>query len=174
MAFQEKKSKVLARQWGAGLFLLWSVLHIYVGIAGLIEFLFGTSQSQWKMLLGGAHAPLNAFQFATDAITQNAQSHLFVNFCLDVGGYGVLGLFVAWMIWKHGSWLGYWIGLVVIGLADLSFTFAMVTPGIIRLDWASVSGPIIWFVAVLITPFGLLARGEKQREGTFGLPSPSN
>lgn len=37
------------------------------------------------------------------------------NFVLDVGGYGVLGFFVAYKLWTEASWFAYWIGLVCIG-----------------------------------------------------------
>lgn len=142
---------------GAGLFLLWSILHIYVGVAGLIEYLTGDATSQWKMLIGGTNAPVSGFQFPTDALTANAQSHFILNFCLDVGGYGVLGVIVAWLLWTRASWTGYVIGVVVIGIADLSFLFAMVTSGIIVADIATVAGPIIWIIAVIVTPFGMPA-----------------
>ena len=83
---------------GAGLFLLWSVLHIYVGVAGAVEYFTGDITSQWTLLIGGTNAPVSGFQFPTDALTANAQSHLLLNFCLDVGGYGVLGVIVAWTL----------------------------------------------------------------------------
>ena len=140
---------------GAGLFRLWSILHIYVGVAGAVEYFTGNISSQWTMLIGGANAPVSGFQFPTDALTANAQSHLILNFCLDVGGYGVLGVIVAWMIWRRASWTGFLIGLVAIGIADLGFLFAMVTSGIIVANVATVAGPIIWFLAVLVTPFGM-------------------
>lgn len=140
---------------GAGLFLLWSVLHIYVGVAGAVEYFTGDITSQWTLLIGGTNAPVSGFQFPTDALTANAQSHLLLNFCLDVGGYGVLGVIVAWMIWARASWTGYLIGVVVIGIADLTFLFALVTSGIIVTNVPTVAGPIIWFLAVAITPFGM-------------------
>lgn len=142
---------------GAGLFALWSVLHIYVGVAGAVQFATGDVTSLWTMLIGGSNAPVSQFVFPTDAITANAQAHLLLNFCLDVGAFGVLGLFVAWMIWARASWTGYFIGLVAIGICDLSFTFALVTSGIIELSVATVAGPIIWVVAVVLTPFGMPA-----------------
>lgn len=151
---------------GAGLFLLWSVLHIYVGVAGALQFLTGDIVSQWTPLIGGTNAPVSGFQFPTDALTANAQSHLILNFCLDVGGYGVLGVIVAWMIWARASWTGYLIGVVVIGIADLSFLFAMVTPGIIVANTSSVAGPIIWFLAVAITPFGMPPLRRALTSGT--------
>jgi len=45
--------------------------------------------------------------------------------------------------------------VVVIGIADLAFLFCMVTPGVIELNAGTVGGPVIWFLALLITPFGL-------------------
>jgi hypothetical protein len=44
---------------------------------------------------------------------------------------------------------------LVIGIADLAFLFCMVTPGVIVLNAGTVGGPVIWFLALLITPFGL-------------------
>jgi len=143
---------------GAWLFLLWSVLHIYVGVTGALQFFLNDITAQWTTLIGGVNAPVADFQFPTDALTANAQSHLILNFCLDVGGYGVLGIFVAWLIWRRASWTGYWIGVVVIGIADLSFLFALVTSGVIVADVATIAGPIIWFVAVALTPFGMPAK----------------
>lgn len=149
---------------GAGLFLLWSVLHIYVAVAGALEYVTGDVTSQWTMLIGGANAPVSGFQFPADPLTANAQSHLILNFCLDVGGYGVLGVIVAWMIWARASWTGYLIGVVAIGIADLSFLFALVAPGIIVANIPTVAGPIIWFLALAITPFGMppLRRARAQ------------
>jgi len=65
------------------------------------------------------------------------------------------GLFVSWMILKGPAWLGYVIGVWVIGIADLAFLFSMVAPGVIALNAGTVGGPVIWFLALLITPFGL-------------------
>ena len=149
---------------GAILFLIWSILHIYVGVTGVAQFFAGDIKTQWTTLIGGANAPVSAFQFPTDSATVFAQSHLILNFCLDVGGYGVLGIFVAWMIWRHASWTGYWIGLVAIGIADLSFLFAMVTSGVIVADVATIAGPVIWFIAVAITPFGMPRKAKTHND----------
>ena len=142
---------------GAMLFVMWSLLHIGVGYAGIRPYLTAGTPGLWNMFIGGIHAPRAAFQHATDPDTAYAQSQLLLNFCIDVGGYGVLGLFVAWMICTRASWIGFFIGLFVIGIADLTFLFAMVTPGVIELNAGSVGGPVIWFLAVVITPFGLPA-----------------
>lgn len=144
-----------AAKLGAGLFLLWSVLHIWVGLEGLHQYFNAGASGLWPMLIGGTAMPRTSFVLSTDAATLYAQGQLLVNFVVDVGGYGVLGLVVAWLIWARGSWLGYGIGTVIIGICDLAFTFAMVTSGVIEANIPTVSGPIIWLLAVIITPFGL-------------------
>jgi uncharacterized membrane protein (Fun14 family) len=140
---------------GALLFALWGVLHVWVGYEGIRQYLVNGTQGQWNMVIGGSSAPRAAFQHATDAMTAHAQGQLLLNFCIDVGGYGVLGMVVAWMIWTRASWVGYFIGLFVIGICDLTFLFALVTPGIIEINAGTLGGPILWFMAIAITPFGL-------------------
>ncbi|KAI8896663.1 hypothetical protein BC833DRAFT_596558 [Globomyces pollinis-pini] len=87
-------------------------------------------------------------------------------FALNVGGYGVLGLFVAYKIWTEGSWFAYAIGVICIGIADLAFLLLMVYPGkVIEMKFEVLLGPIIWFLAILITPFGLFKDdGVKKRQ----------
>jgi hypothetical protein len=131
------------------------VLHLWVGYEGVQQYLVGGVHGQWNMVIGGSHAPRNAFVHATDALTARAQGQLLLNFCIDVGGYGVLGLLVAWLLWARASWVGYYIGLVVIGICDLAFLFALVTPGIIELNAGTVGGPVLWVLAIAISPFGL-------------------
>lgn len=134
---------------------LWSILHIWVGIEGVTRYNAGGADALWELMIGGINAPHPLFRHAKDILTLNAHKQLLLNFCLDVSGYGVLGLFLSWLIYKKGSWNAYFIALIVIGLCDLSFLFSMVTSGIIELNFASVSGPIIWFIAVICIPFGL-------------------
>lgn len=145
-----------AARLGAGLFLLWSILHIWVGVEGLRQYSGGDITLFWSMLTGGTNAPRNLVQIPTDPATANAHLHTLLNFTVDVGGYGALGLFVSWLLWTRGTWLGYLLGLVVIGIADLTFTFAMLLSGVIEPTLPAIAGPVIWLVAVICTPFGLL------------------
>lgn len=144
-----------AAKLGAALIVLWSVLHIWVGGDGLARFFAGDVPAQWLGFLGGAQAPVEAFVHTADPVTANVHAHLIVNFCVDVGGYGVLGLVAAWLIARQGSWLGYFLFLVLVGICDLAFTFSFVTSGIIHLDAGTVGGPVLWVLACAITPFGL-------------------
>ena len=45
--------------------------------------------------------------------------------------------------------------LYVYYIHDLSFLFLQVTPGHIKGDWGTYGGPILWFIAVFVLPFGL-------------------
>jgi hypothetical protein len=120
---------------GAWMFVLWSVLHIWVGAEGLHQYLTGSPLSQWNMIIGGSAMPREAFVHASDAATAFAHGQLIVNFCVDVG-------------------------VLVIGICDLAFLFSMVTSGVIELNAGTVGGPVIWFLALLITPWGLPRKGQ--------------
>lgn len=144
-----------AAKVGAWLFVLWGVLHIWVGYEGIHQYLTNGTPGLWNMLIGGAQVPRTAFVHATDPVSVYAQGQLILNFCFDVGGYGVLGLAVAWLILNRASWPAYFIGVFVIGIADLTFLFAMVMSGVIELNAGSVGGPVIWFLAIVATPFGM-------------------
>ena len=110
---------------------------------------------QWRMLIGGSNAPFGAFVFPTDPTTAHAHANVILNFCIDVAGYGVLGLFVSWSLFTRASRIAYFLGVFVIGIADIGYTFMLVTSGIVQLNVGSVSGPIIWLLALIITPFGM-------------------
>ncbi len=160
---------------GAALLALWGVLHVWVGFEGARQY-FGGVHGQWEMLLGGSHAPRTAFQHTTDALTANVQAHLLMNFCIDVGGYGLLGMALAWLIWKQGSWAAYFIAGIVIGVADNAFLFTQVTPGFIELNAGTIGGPVLWAAMCVVTPFGLRslrAPGTRQPSGDPQAPAAS-
>lgn len=148
---------------GAILWAIWGILHIWVGYEGVHQYMSGGVRGQWSTLIGGASVPRETFQYATDTATAFAHSQLILNFCLDVGGYGVVGLLIAWMIWAHASWMAYVIGLVAIGIGDLAFLFALVTSGVIEFSFAVVLGPLVWFIAVVVTPIGLPSLRSTRR-----------
>lgn len=147
--------KKLILSLAATIWILWGVLHIWVGIEGLLRFLSGDVESQWKMLVGGRSVRFYDLQLPQNWETIYAHRHLMLNFCVDVGGYGFLAFFVAWLIWARSSWVGYFIGLYIVGIADLGFFFSMVSSGVAELNIATVIGPIMWAMACSIAPFGL-------------------
>jgi len=156
-----KKKIGNAAKIGAALFILWGVLHIWVGAEGVHQYLIGDSKDMWNMLIGGSAVPRAAFQHTTDATTAFAHKHLLLNFCIDVGGYGVLGIALAYLIWQQASWAAYFLAVFIIGIADLTFLFTQVTSGMIELNAGTVGGPVIWFLAIAITPFGMPKLGQR-------------
>ena len=149
-----------AAKIGAVLFVLWGVLHIWVGYEGVHQYAASGTQGLWNLVIGGSRSPRASFVHTTDPATAYAHGQLLLNFCMDVGGYGVLGLVVAWMIWSKASWTGYFIGAFVIGIADLTFLLALVASGVAELGASTIGGPLIWLLALAITPFGLPGTGK--------------
>ena len=154
-AVADRPALTLAGKIGAALFALWGFLHMWVGYEGTRLYFASPAQDQWRMFIGGSKAPFVAFQFPTDPVTAHVESNLILNFCYDVAGYGVLGILVSLLLFRRASWTAYLIGVVLVGVCDVSFTVLQMTSGIIQLNVPTVSGPIIWLLAVIITPFGL-------------------
>lgn len=145
----------LAGKVGAALFALWGILHLWVGYEGIHQFIASPVQGQWRMFIGGSRAPFDGFAFPTDPETMHVHANLILNLCLDIAGYGVLGLVMAWLLFRRASWLAYLIVVFLVGIADLSFTFLQLTAGIIEINVPTVGGPVIWLLATVITPFGM-------------------
>lgn len=145
----------LAGKVGAALFALWGLLHLWVGFEGAHQYFVSPAQDQWRMFIGGSRAPFDGFAYPTDPETIHVHANLILNFCIDVAGYGVLGILMAWLLFRRASWIAYLIAVFLVGIADVSFTFLQLTSGIIQLNIASVSGPVIWLVATIVTPFGM-------------------
>jgi hypothetical protein len=151
-----RKELNTAMKIGSMAYILWGVLHIWVGYEGIHQYIVNPDKGLWGFLIGGDFAPTDKFQFATDPITLKVHANFILNFCLDVAGYGLLGILIGTMLWKMSKpWLAYFIGFFIIGLGDLAFLFLQVVPEHIKGDLATYSGPALWFIAVLILPFGL-------------------
>jgi hypothetical protein len=104
------------------------VLHVWVGYEGLHQYDTAGTVGQWMTVVGGSAMLRAAFQMATAPATLFAQGQLLLNFTMD---FGVLGLFVGWMMARHPSWLAFGLGTVVVGIADISFLILLVMSGVI-------------------------------------------
>lgn len=63
----------------------------------------------------------SAYKHTDNIYTDHALKALLVNFMVDVGGYGVLGLFVAYNLWYHPTWMAFFVGAVSVEIPrDLS------------------------------------------------------
>jgi hypothetical protein len=153
---ENQKGLNIAIKIGSIAYVVWGILHIYVGYMGISGYIVDPNKGLLSSFLGGANAPVEKFQFATDPMTLKVTANLILNFCLDVAGYGLLGIILGIMLWKMSKpWLAYLIGFFIIGLADLSFLFLQVTSGHIKGDLGTYGGPMLWLIAVVVLPFGL-------------------
>lgn len=141
---------------GAIFFFLWGILHFWVPYGGFTEYY--KSGNGINMIVGGDAVSKSEFKAPTDEKTMFALNMLFLNFVCDVGGYGVVALFVAYLVWNGGdnAWLGYFMGLFCLGVADLAFLRYLVMSGVIEQTFPVLMGPLLWFIAIAVTPFGLV------------------
>jgi hypothetical protein len=148
-----KKIGTLAKI-GSILFVLWGILHIWVPYNGFKEYY--EKGNGFDMLIGGKNVPKNEFLLPKNKKTLLALNNLFLNFVTNVGGSGVLSFFVAYLIWEgKNAWLAYYIGLICIGITDIAFLYFMIISGVIKVTFPVILGPLLWILAVIITPFGL-------------------
>ena len=79
-------SRSLSLNIGALSFVLWGILHIWVGYEGLHQYVSGDLANQWHILVGGRNVPFDQVQLPTNAAMIQAHRNLILNFCLDVSG----------------------------------------------------------------------------------------
>lgn len=68
-------------------------------------------------------------------------------------------MLVSYLLFRRASWIAYLMGAI----CDMSFMFLQVTSGNIALNVPTISGPVLWALAVVITPFGM-PRWQGPRE----------
>jgi hypothetical protein len=68
---------------GSIAYVIWGILHIYVGYIGVSQFITDPNRGLWSALLGGDKMPVDKFQFATDPMTLKVTANFILNFCLD-------------------------------------------------------------------------------------------
>ena len=142
-------------QVSAALWILWGVLHLWVPFDGLSQLATHGVKGGWEMFIGGAAVSKSAFKHASDKSTLLAHEKLIQNFVIDVGGYGLFGIYVAYKMLTQPSWEAYLLGVIIIGIADLAFTFSCVTSGVIEISFPVLLGPIVWVIAVIVNAIAL-------------------
>ena len=148
-----KKIGILAKI-GSFLFILWGIVHLWVPYNGFTEYY--KKGSGFDMLVGGETISKSEFILPSHKKSSYVLHNLFLNFVTNVGAAGILSIFVAYMIWEgSNAWLGYYIGLICIGIMDNAFVYFMLLSGIIEKSFPVIIGPTLWLLAVIITPFGL-------------------
>ena len=149
----QKPQTQIYHKIGAVLFLLWGILHLWVPYNGFGEYY--TKGTGLYMMVGGETVGKNDLKLPKDDKTMLVINNLFLNFVSNVGSSGILAIIVAYMLWNGiNTWIAYLIGVLCIGIVDLAFVWFMVVSGIIEKSFPVIVGPLLWFLAVIITPIG--------------------
>jgi hypothetical protein len=122
---------------GAVVYVMWGLLHLG---AALEEFSLGTSVGP-----GLVQGKLN----------QGAWNLLFC---------ALASIFIAVRFNRHNSRLGYWLNLVVVGIADVGFLIFVFAPGYAPAI-PSLFGPLLWITATILTTVALKDAGEPTPVG---------
>ena len=118
---------------GAILYVIWGLLHIIA--ANKVYQLAQTLES--GMVQG--------------RIIQNAWNLLF---------FAVFAIAIAiFMNWKNNK-TGYWLNLVVVSAADVSFILAILMPGYLPIV-PGIIGPAVWILALVFSTIGIIKDGKQ-------------
>jgi hypothetical protein len=104
---------------GAVMYILWGVVHFF----GLMNALIYLTQGSDAFLAAVLPQPPTATGAVPDAAVA-----LLVNHNLNLTVFGILAIWCGVMLWR-GSRSAFWIALVILGLANLTFVIAVLAPG---------------------------------------------
>lgn len=143
---------------GAGLFVLWGVAHIIVGITPLVSFFTSGPAAMF------AHAELKVQPSEVDAALNHA-AHIVAEYYFNITALGILAIIVSvGLIWKNKP-LGFWINLIVLGIADAAFFFLEILPGYQPiLPPFPLMGVALYVLGSAFSGLGLLRRSQGGAE----------
>lgn len=135
-------------QTGAALFVLWGVIHILIGASALVSFYTAGPIEMF------AQAELTVEPQEMGATLEHV-ANIIAEYYFDLVALGILAIIVGvTLVWENDP-LGFWINLIVLGIADFAFLFLEIVPGYQPL-LPPVLGPIIYILAVIFTAAGLV------------------
>lgn len=134
---------------GAVAYVLWGVLHLFVGLAAVFKYFTGGPIAMLQLYGSG----LDPNSIADPGrFVANLIAHHSVNLLL----FGALGIVIAvTLIWKQ-QLLGFWLNLIILGITDIAFVFALLLPGYIH-PRDGIMGPVLYVIAALFTALGFYA-----------------
>lgn len=134
---------------GAAVYVLWGVLHVWVGLDSLNRLWTGGSRKMLERYGSGLEAGVitDPGNFVSNIVAQHSANLVLL---------GLLSIIVAaTLIWRQEK-MGFWLNLVILGIADAAFVFALLLPGYILVK-DGLPGPILFVVAATLTGLGFFA-----------------
>jgi hypothetical protein len=126
--------KRYAHRIGAVFYIIWGVLHIKAAL--------------------GVYAASTAVPPGLEALGGRLYQGAWNMFWMAVASIAVAAVYN----WDNRP-LGYWINLVLVGLAELGFIFAVLVPGYVPLE-RGLAGLAVWVLAVAFSTVGYLGEGS--------------
>ena len=139
-----KSTTNIAAKIGAIFYIMWGILHIYVGIMVLSKLL--------------AHG----LPIGTDA----GRSVMYFWLATIIGVQATLiGIFLNW----RNDRAGYWLNMGISTAGDVGLVIFMMIPGNLPFD-QGISGPILWAHALIFSTYALIKGGVIQSRRTTEEP----
>jgi hypothetical protein len=130
---------------GAVMYMLWGVVHFFGVMNGLIYLTQGSDALLAAVLPQPPAAP---------GAVPDAAVALLVNHNLNLTVFGVLAIWCGVALWR-GSRSTFWIALVILGLANLTFVIAVLAPGHVPLA-VGILGLSPYVLGAVLTSLGFL------------------
>ena len=143
-----------AAKIGAVFYVLWGVLHMWLGAMMLIR--LGSDGGAAILEMVGTGVPPEELPQDVGGVTAG----LLGQHAWNLLWFGIFGAVVGAMLNWRNSRAGYWANLVVISAADVGFIVAILLPGYIRI-MDGIWGPVLWLLAVAFTTVGI-RQGDQQ------------
>lgn len=129
-------SRNLAAKIGAGFYVLWGLLHLFMASS-----VYRLSQSASGMVQG--------------RLRQDAFYLLF---------FAVSGIVIAVTLNWRNDRQGYWMNATLIAFADIPFVLFVLVPGLVPW-WPGLAGPLLWATAFVFTSVGRFGLGSSLPSG---------
>lgn len=133
---------------GAIFYILWGVLHIMLGIM-----ILNINSNEGTVAMLAFFGLKDEIQLTHEAA--NVMGSLGAQHAANLAIFGIIAIIIAVkLIWNRYP-LGFWLNLIMIGLADIAFIIAFFIPGYIR-GMAGVMGPALFILGAIFSGLGLL------------------
>lgn len=137
-----------AHRLGAIFYMLWGLLHVAGGLL-LLTSLPSAGATGVLGMMGTAVPPE---QLPT--LPHGVSGGVLAFHAWNIIGFGSLSLVIALLLNWQNSRLGYWLNLVIVGIADLGLIIYLLIPGYMHLS-DGIWGPLLWLLAILFSTIGL-------------------
>lgn len=134
-------------QIGAGLFVVWGVIHILVGGSALVSFFTAGPAEMFTQ------SEIFLEPNEIDA-TLTHIGHVMAHYYFDIAGLGILAIIVAVTLVRENDPLGFWISLIVLGITDFAFVYLEIMPGY-QPFFPQILAPVIFVLGIVFTGAGL-------------------